>query len=649
MTDRPALLLIDVQQDYLSRAGLLPDKAVLETALAALLNAAREQHWPVLHVQTRVAADSSDAMPHWKDAGRVACLGASPGAEPPASLAPQSGEKVFFKRFYSGFEDPQLLAHLHKIGVDNLIVAGLYTHACVRSTILDAYAHGFTVFLATDCVASYDPEHSDLTLEWLGSRAATCLPMVDILAKFSHAPRSMRAVGKPTWLHRNPADWSTILGEVKLSRESEIASTVERVTLHRHKWRTVPLSERAARLAAWRSSLSQNQDRWVDLLIREVAKPRTDAEAEVRYGLALLDDVCLQLGADEATQSGRVRYRPHGLVGLITPWNNPFAIPIGKIAPALGYGNGVVWKPALPASGLSQALHESLAQVGLDQAVGLVTGDALSGHLLVQAADVGAISFTGSVSAGRQLARRCGRLMRPLQAELGGNNAAIVLADADLNAVAQELALAMFSFAGQRCTAIRRLIVAREVFVSFAEALRAAVEALNVGSPSESGTHIGPVISKMRQTELLAAAQAAVASGARLLTGGSVPKHCPEVGCWIAPTVLTDLAPDSSIAREEMFGPVVALMSAADVEQAIALHNQVEHGLLGALFSRDQACQARFLAEAQAGILVVNQARPAFAGSGPFVGWKASGYGPPEHGRWNREFYTRVQAVYANA
>jgi acyl-CoA reductase-like NAD-dependent aldehyde dehydrogenase/nicotinamidase-related amidase len=645
---KPALLLVDVQWDYLRRANLSPEFAVLESSLVTLLASAREHGWPVFHVQTQVSGDGSDAMPHWKSAGYVACVKGTTGAQPPHSLAPRVGEAVFYKRYYSGFEDPRLLSCLREVGAETLIVAGLYTHACVRSTVLDAYAHGFTVFVPTNCVGSYDQDHSEATLDWLDGRAAKCLPLADIVVSLLDGGPTVVGDKPAIWLHRSPIDWSDILDEVELAREVEVASTTARIARHQSFWKTASLKERAERLSAWKDYLTEDKARWVEELIREVGKPRVDAEGEVRYGLALLEEVCSQLRSDEQYEHGRVRYRPHGLVGLITPWNNPFAIPIGKIAPALGYGNGVLWKPALPASRLSRALHDSLVQVGLDRAVGLLTGDAFTGHLLVKAPEIAAISFTGSVSVGRQLMRLCGRFMRPLQAELGGNNAAIVLTDADVDMVAQDLAGAMFSFAGQRCTAIRRVIVVHDIFGSFVEALRGAVDALKVGLPSDHGTHVGPVISKTQQIELLAAARGAVASGGRLISGGGVPGHCPESGCWIAPTVMTNLAAESPIVQNELFGPIVALLPAKDFDEALALHNRGEHGLLGALFSHDQACRRRFLAEAEAGILVINQARPAFAASGPFVGWKASGFGLPEHGRWNRDFYTKVQAVYIN-
>ena len=639
----PALVLVDVQRDYLQRDDLTPAAEVLVAALAGLLADARARGWPVFHVQTRVRADASDAMPHWRAAGQALCVEGSEGAQAPEALTPEPGEPVVVKRFYSGFEDGGLASGLRAAGVDTLVVAGVHTHACVRATITDAYAEGFAVFLPTDGVASYDADHAARTLDWLEGRAARCLPMAEVLAVMA----GETAAAEPlSWTHRNPADAAQVLGEVELARDAQVGGLVERIVHRQRDWRDVPLETRAARLTTWKALLEQQRDQWVQTLIREVGKPRIDAEGEVRYGLNLLDNVIAQLLADDPFEHGRVRYRPHGAVGLITPWNNPFAIPIGKIAPALGYGNGVVWKPALPASGLSRALHKSLSEAGLGDVVGLLTGDGRTGELLANTPSLAALSFTGSIPVGRRLARVCAGAMRPFQGELGGNNAAIVLQGVDLTAVAQDLAMAMFSFAGQRCTAIRRVIVERPILAAFTEALVAAVEALKVGQPADPTTQVGPVISKARQVALLAIVDDAVRAGGRVLTGGAAPADLPAEGCWIAPTVLTDLALGSPVAEDELFGPVVALLPADDLDAALVIHNGGEHGLLGALFSNDKASQARFLAEAQAGLLVLNTSRPAFAGAGPFVGWKGSGYGVPEHGRWNRDFYTRVQAVY---
>jgi aldehyde dehydrogenase (NAD+) len=178
---KPALLLVDVQQDYLVRPGLTPAAPVIEEALASLLAAARANGWPVFHIRTRVAADGADAMPHWRAAARLLCVDGTEGVEPPAALRAVDGEFEFDKRFFSPFENSALLPALQRANVTQIIIAGLYTHACVRCAATDAYAHGFEVFIPTGAVASYDPQHAALTLDWLHGRVANCLPMQDLL------------------------------------------------------------------------------------------------------------------------------------------------------------------------------------------------------------------------------------------------------------------------------------------------------------------------------------------------------------------------------------------------------------------------------------------------------------------------------------
>ena len=644
MSATTALLLVDVQNDYLAHPGLYPDRSSLSAAIGRLLALGRARGWPIFHVQTRAAADGSNWMPHWQAQGRGYCIEGSAGAEPPHEAQPAPGEIVLAKSHYSAFQNPELARLLALRSVGRLVVAGVHSHACIRASVTDAYARGLEVVLPLEAIGSYDPEHGALTLEWLEGRAARCMTLSQLAGEDAAGPELL--VRASAWQHRNPSDRSDILFEVPLMDRGEVFAAAQALNGRASGWAATPMEERVRRLRSWCDRLAADREGWIDVLVRDVGKPRRDAEGELAYAFALLDHICDTLADSEPGGGREVRYRPHGMVGLVTPWNNPFAIPISKIAPALGFGNVALWKPALPAAALSDRLMRSLADADLAECVGLVTGDAAAGQAVVQAPGIGAVSFTGSIAAGRQIIQRCGRLARPLQAELGGNNAAIVLAVDDIEPIARDLAAAMFSFAGQRCTAIRRVIVEADIFDSFAAVLAAAVEDLRVGDPSDAATQVGPVISEPVRARLLERVGEALAAGARLVIGGDIPAHCAEAGCWLNPTVLTGLAEHSPILREEMFGPVVALTAARDLEDALGQHNRFEQGLLGAIYTQDEASQARFLDRAEAGLLLVNQARPAFSAAGPFVGWKASGYGLPEHGRWNRDVYTRAQAVY---
>jgi len=622
VSGKTALLLVDCQQDYLARDGLQVSRDALVQSIAAALAEARARQWPIFHIRTRVAADGADAMPHRRAAPEA--ITGSAGAEPPEALREQPGEPVLFKRFFSAFDAPRLEEELRARSVERLVIAGVHTHACVQASALDAYARGFEVIVGEDLVGSYDPLHAAQSLAWLDGRAATVTPGAAILG-ISAAP----------WEHRDPCDWDKVLGEVRIDSTAAVADEAQRLAA------LAPLSvaERGARLRKWHGLLESGRERWVEALVRDLGKPRIDAEGEVAYGLDLLAHVAQTLDDEEAGAERHVRYRPHGIAALITPWNNPFAIPIAKLAPAIGYGNAALWKPALPGSRIAALLRDSLAEPGLGDRVALVTGDASTGQAVLRSAD--ALSFTGSVAVGRLVVAEAARRRISVQAELGGSNAAIIDASADLDAAAADLASAMFSFAGQRCTAIRRLLVLDAVYDTFIERLAGSVEALRVGDPADPATHVGPVIDKQRQQVFLALARDGTA-----ISGGGVPADVPASGCWIAPTLLTDVAADHALLTGEVFGPLAAVVRVPDLGSAIRAHNSTDMGLLGALFSEDEGAKSRFVAEAEAGMLSINRARPPFAAEGPFTGWKASGYGTPEHGRWNRDFYSRAQAVY---
>jgi acyl-CoA reductase-like NAD-dependent aldehyde dehydrogenase len=319
---------------------------------------------------------------------------------------------------------------------------------------------------------------------------------------------------------------------------------------------------------------------------------------------------------------------------------------VGKLAPAIAFGNGVIWKPAHQAARSSLLVFECLREAGLPRdLVTLVFGDAETARALIAAAAVSAVSVTGSLQTGRSAAALCAHHAKPLQAELGGNNAAIVLADCDIEAQAEGFALAAFGFAGQRCTATRRFIVERGIEARFLAALLAAVAGLRVGDPEASATQVGPLISPEQRRRVSAALELAIAEGGRMLCGGAAPAGL-DAGCYLAPTVVSGLGPQAHLVREESFGPVAVVLPANDLEHAIELANDVEQGLVAGVFTHDPASRARCAEALEAGILNFAPGPLAVHPDAPFQGWKASGIGPPEHGIWDREFYARPQAVY---
>lgn len=297
----------------------------------------------------------------------------------------------------------------------------------------------------------------------------------------------------------------------------------------------------------------------------------------------------------------------------------------------------------------SRLVMETLFTSGIPPGlVSLVHGGAATAQRLSARPAIAAVSFTGSQRTGRQVATLCGRLGKPLQAELGANNAAIVMPGVDLATVAGELAVAEFGFAGQRCTAGRRLIVHDDVLPRFESAMLEAVEALVVGDPHRGDTQVGPLISRTKQRAMDRIVATARRDGAQVLTGGRVPVHGRE-GCWYLPTLLRSSKPDSPLVQEETFGPLAVIQPARDLYEAMRLANGVPQGLVMSLYSREASDIRRFLESAQAGNLKLNLPTTGVDPRVPFTGWKASGVGPGEHGRADAAFYCRDQTVYGSA
>jgi len=276
-----------------------------------------------------------------------------------------------------------------------------------------------------------------------------------------------------------------------------------------------------------------------------------------------------------------------------------------------------------------------------------VDGDALLAERLVGDPRIAAVSLTGSIATGRRVAVLCAADSKPLQAELGGNNAILIDRYAEVDKLADGLARAAFSFAGQRCTAIRRIIAVAAVADRLEQALASAITALPLGDPQDSRTVVGPLISLHHRDGIADAVARALAGGARRVCGGSPPAG-QGPGAWYAPTLLADLPDDADILATESFGPVAVLQRARDLEHAIALCNSVPQGLVAALAGSDARGRRLFADTAQAGILRFDNGPLTLHPEAPFGGWKASQIGPPEHGYWDREFFARPQAVYGD-
>ncbi|WP_433726108.1 aldehyde dehydrogenase family protein [Actinoplanes sp. CA-051413] len=412
-------------------------------------------------------------------------------------------------------------------------------------------------------------------------------------------------------------------------------------------WARQPAHARAAALHACAEAVLAASAELTDLVVREVGKPRAEAGAEIGRGVAILRYFAQQTlhpeGEVYPPADGvsllHTRRRPHGVVGLITPWNFPVAIPLWKAAPALAFGNTVLLKPAPQSSAVALRLAELFAGTLPNGVLTVLTGLGGTGEAIVDTAD--AVSFTGSVAAGQAVARRAVTRGIPVQCEMGGQNAAIVLPDADQEAAAKAIAAAAMGYAGQKCTATSRVIVVGDP-APFAERLAAAVEALPVGDPADPATVVGPLIESRPREAIRAAVQRAGAGGAKVLTAARQPSGD---GWFQAPTVLADVPAGDDLLTEEHFGPVCVVLPAESAEAAARTANNVRHGLVAAVYTQNLGAALTLTDRLDVGMVKVNAPTTGVDFHAPFGGEKESSYGPREQGTAARDFYTRTVTV----
>lgn len=643
---KPALLLIDLQNDFLAAPGLEPARERLIAHAAALLERCRREDCLIVHIWTTIR-DGSEAMEHWQRQGLLLCREGSEGHRTPSLLAPRPGEWVVHKRGFSAFVEGGLAASLQERGLHTLLLCGVHLRTCIRTTALDAYQRGFRVYIAGASSGDSDPLHAAVTREYLHRRAITLLsdPSLDALL-------SGRQPGREEMLRRrSPRDGRSLPSPPQLSAGAvgsalrELSRPGRNAAAGRSRDARRALTALLDRLEAASTALARQ-------LVDEVGKPLTLAEQELAHAAALV-----RLALDHATETTTcgqgpgwwARRRPLGIVAAITPWNNPLAIPLGKLAPALLAGNSVAWKPALAGCGIAAWLAQALVDCGLPRdRLALLIGDDETAAALLEAPCLDGISLTGGPAAGAAALVQSARRMLPLQAELGGNNAAIVWDDADPLQAARAIAQGAFGFAGQRCTANRRVIVPAAIAVSFRDTLLACIAALGWGDPLEPATVVGPVISMQARDRLEGVIARSRCLGARVhqphLASPTPGRRHPD-GCWLAPTLIEADDPAMEVVQEESFGPILVLQVARNWDEALSLLNGVDQGLAAALFSHDADRQQSFLDTAEVGLLRLNQSTAGARAAAPFGGWKRSGMGPPEHGADALHAFTRIQAV----
>jgi acyl-CoA reductase-like NAD-dependent aldehyde dehydrogenase len=453
----------------------------------------------------------------------------------------------------------------------------------------------------------------------------------------------------------NPSNLDDVVGEYTRADAAQARAAIAAARAAFPGWARGNIQERADLLDRVGDEILRRRDELGRLLAREEGKILADGIGEAgRAGYIFkffAGEVVRQAG--ERLPSVRpgvdveITREPLGVVGLITPWNFPLAIPAWKIAPALAYGNTVVFKPADLVPGCAWALTDILARTGLPRGVfNLVMGRGSAiGETIITSPDVEGISFTGSVETGRQIARKAVERLARIQLEMGGKNPLVVLDDADLGVAVSCAVNGAFFQTGQRCTASSRLIVTQGIHDRFVAAMVERMKALKVGDALALGTDIGPVVDQSQLDQDLRYLEVGQQEGARLAWGGERLERERE-GYYLAPALFTETTNAMRINREEIFGPVATVIPAKDYDEALALANDTTFGLSAGIVTASLKHASHFKRNAQAGMVMVNLPTAGVDYHVPFGGRKGSNYGPREQGRYAREFYTVVKTSY---
>jgi acyl-CoA reductase-like NAD-dependent aldehyde dehydrogenase len=453
----------------------------------------------------------------------------------------------------------------------------------------------------------------------------------------------------------NPSNTGDLVGEYAQANAAQAAAAIAAAKAAFATYARTTPQERADWLGRAAVEITARKDEIGRLLAREEGKTLAEGIGEVTRAAQIFSFFAAEALRLQGERLASIRpgieveisREPLGVVGIITPWNFPAAIPAWKIAPALCYGNCVVFKPADLVPGTAHALAEILAGCGLPKGVfNLVMGrGSVVGETFLNHPDVAAISFTGSVSTGRKVAQACIARMAKFQLEMGGKNPLVVLDDADLKTAVECAVNGAFFSTGQRCTASSRLIVTSGIHDKFVRALGERINGLVVDDALKPGTHIGPVVDQNQLDQDLAYIKIGREEGAKLALGGELLNR-EHPGYYLSPALFTDVDPKMRIAREEIFGPVAAIVRAKDYDNALAIANDTEFGLSAGICTTSLKHASHFKRNIEAGMCMVNLPTAGVDYHVPFGGRKGSSYGPREQGRYAVEFYTTVKTSY---
>jgi acyl-CoA reductase-like NAD-dependent aldehyde dehydrogenase len=453
----------------------------------------------------------------------------------------------------------------------------------------------------------------------------------------------------------NPSDIKTVVGEYARASADQTLEAIAAAKAAFPSWSRSTLLERHTVLRKASDEILARKDELGRLLSSEEGKTLAEGIGETVRAAQIMDffaGEALRL-AGELLPSVRpgvgveISREAVGVVGIITPWNFPIAIPAWKIAPALCYGNTVVFKPAelVPAS--AWAIVDILHRAGLPKGVlNLVMGKgSVVGQTMVDSPDVDALTFTGSQATGQRISVASAQQMRKAQLEMGGKNPFVVLDDADLNVAVDCAVNAAFFSTGQRCTASSRLVVAEGIHDPFVEALIDRLKTLVIDNALKAGTDIGPVVDQSQLDQDLRYIDIGRKEGAKLAFGGErLNRETP--GYYLQPALFTEATNEMRISREEIFGPIASVIRVKDYDEALAIANDTPFGLSSGICTTSLKHATHFKHNAEAGMVMVNLPTAGVDFHVPFGGRKGSSYGPREQGRYAAEFYTTVKTAY---
>lgn len=458
--------------------------------------------------------------------------------------------------------------------------------------------------------------------------------------------------------NRNPSDLSDLIGLFAQASRTQLDDAISAAHDAQRAWAAYGLERKQAVLHAIGTEMMARAEELGTLLSREEGKPLAEGKGELyragQFFTYYAHEVLRQLGenADSVRPDIEIdmRREPVGTVAIISPWNFPTATASWKIAPALAYGNAVIWKPANNTPASAVALTEIIAKQdippGLFQLVMGAGGEI--GQALIESPDINAISFTGSVPVGRRIASTAAANFTRLQLEMGSKNALAVMDDADLD-LAVTLALGgAFGGTGQKCTASSRLVVHECIHDAFVEKLVAGAKAMKVGHALEDGTQMGPVVSEQQLKENLAYVDLGKSEGAELACGGA-RLEMPHEGYYLSPGVFLNTTNDMRINREEMFAPLTAVIKVSGYDEALSVVNDTNFGLTSGIVTTSLSRASHFRRNAQTGVVTVNLPTAGTDYHVQFGGRGDSSYGPREQGIHAREFYTVVKTAYISS